>query len=102
MIGTATASLFGCSIAACPPRLKIPGRCPVRPRLRVGMAPAVAGLNGILALSDVGAEVDAEAVAEVEATAVSASRLPARAPAVTAPEVLRKLRRDAFEFWSLE
>jgi hypothetical protein len=64
-------------------------------------------LNGTLvfALADVETEVDAEAdeaaVAELDATAVSESRLPARAPAVTAPEVLRKLRREAFEFLSL-
>src|ERR1019366_8641416 len=75
---------------ACPPRLKMPGRWPVRPRLRVGMAPAVAGLNGAF----VGA---AEAAAD--AAAVSGSRLPASAPAVTAPVVLRKLRREAVAFW---
>jgi hypothetical protein len=31
--------------AAWPPRLKIPTRCPVLPKLRVGMASAVFGLD---------------------------------------------------------
>jgi hypothetical protein len=52
----------------------------------VGIAPAVAGLNGVF-----GEEVG-------DAAADSGSKLPASAPAVTAPVVLRKLRREAAAF----
>src|ERR1019366_6535048 len=89
MMGTATASLLGFSMAACPPRLKMPTRGPGRPRLRVGIALAVAELNG----GSIGPAGDA--------AAVSGIRLPARAPAVRAPVVLRKLRREAVASCSL-
>ena len=54
MIGTATASLFQRSRAACPPRPKMLTRRPVLPKLRVGMAAfatfAAADNNGALGL----------------------------------------------------
>src|SRR5271157_448294 len=77
MMGTATASLSARSSAAWPPRLKIPTRYPVLPRLRVGMAFGVAGFEGS----------DGSVVAEA-GMADCAMR-----PAVTAVPVLRKSRR---------
>src|SRR5271165_1881388 len=77
MMGTAAASLSGRSSAAWPPRLKIPTRYPVLPRLRVGMAFGVAGFEGSVG-----------SVAAAAGRAACATR-----PAVIAPLVFRKSRR---------
>src|SRR3954447_19073754 len=78
MMGTALSKLFGFSSAAWPPSEKTPTLYPVRPRLRVGMAFMVTGLEGS-AGSD---------LLEVTANAVGVS-----SAAVAAPPTFRKLRR---------
>src|SRR5215467_15143137 len=79
MIGTALASLFGFSRAACPPKLKRPTLYPVFPRLRVGIRWGVR------------LELSASAGA---ADCALLSRGIATEPKSAAPLIFRKLRRS--------
>src|ERR1019366_4779337 len=82
MMGTAASKLFGLSMAACPPRLKMPTLYPVFPRLRVGMDASVLEFAG-----------RAGSVAAARAGIVTW----VRRPAAMAPLVLRKFRRSTEE-----
>src|SRR4051794_41779366 len=78
MMGTAVSKLLAFSRAAWPPSEKMPTLYPVRPRLRVGMAFMVTGLEGSAGSDLLG----------VTANAVGVS-----SAAVAAPPTFRKLRR---------
>src|SRR5215467_7339915 len=82
MIGTALASLFGLSSAACPPKLKMLTLYPVFPRLRVGIRLAV---RFELSASD--GELDCALV--IPATATE--------PSTAAPLLFRKRRRSLWD-----